>query len=55
MRRLPRNVGRHVCIVVQNLPVPLDRRVWLECQALRDAGHEVSVVCPMKPHCAEGP
>src|SRR5690606_6271342 len=34
------------CIVVQNLPVPFDRRVWLECQALRDAGYEVSVVCP---------
>jgi glycosyltransferase involved in cell wall biosynthesis len=38
--------GKHVCIVVQNLPVPFDRRVWLECQALRDAGYEVSVVCP---------
>jgi glycosyltransferase involved in cell wall biosynthesis len=38
--------GRHVCIVVQNLPVPMDRRVWLECQALRAAGYEVSVVCP---------
>jgi asparagine synthase (glutamine-hydrolysing) len=35
-----------VCIVVQNLPVPFDRRVWLECQALRAAGYEVSVVCP---------
>jgi glycosyltransferase involved in cell wall biosynthesis len=38
--------GRHVCIVVQNLPVPFDRRVWRECQALRAAGYEVSVVCP---------
>ncbi|MHA6784827.1 glycosyltransferase family 4 protein [Pseudonocardia saturnea] len=38
--------SRHVCIVVQNLPVPFDRRVWLECQALRDAGYAVSVVCP---------
>lgn len=37
---------RHVCIVVQNLPVPFDRRVWLECQALRNRGYEVSVVCP---------
>jgi glycosyltransferase involved in cell wall biosynthesis len=44
LRRGPR--GRHVCIVVQNLPVPFDRRVWLECRALRDAGFEVSVVCP---------
>ncbi len=38
--------GKHVCIVVQNLPVPFDRRVWLECRALRAAGYEVSVVCP---------
>jgi len=32
--------------VVQNLPLPLDRRVWLECQALIAAGFGVSVVCP---------
>jgi len=35
-----------VLIVVQNLPVPFDRRVWLECQALAAAGHDVCVVCP---------
>ncbi len=35
-----------VLIIVQNLPVPFDRRVWLECQALVAAGHEVCVVCP---------
>ncbi|MGQ0779032.1 MAG: glycosyltransferase family 4 protein [Pseudonocardiales bacterium] len=39
----------HVLIVVQNLPVPLDRRVWLECQALCVAGYEVSVICPKGP------
>lgn len=39
----------HVLIVVQNLPVPLDRRVWLECQALKSAGYEVSVICPKGP------
>jgi len=33
-----------VLIVVQNLPVPLDRRVWLECQALVAAGYRVSVI-----------
>ncbi len=33
-------------IIVQNLPVPFDRRVWLECQALTAAGYHVSVVCP---------
>jgi asparagine synthase (glutamine-hydrolysing) len=35
-----------VLVIVQNLPVPFDRRVWLECLALRDAGFEVAVVCP---------
>jgi glycosyltransferase involved in cell wall biosynthesis len=35
-----------VLIIVQNLPVPFDRRVWLECQALIGAGHQVAVVCP---------
>ena len=39
----------HVLIVVQNLPVPFDRRVWLECRALRDAGYRVSVICPRGP------
>ena len=40
---------RHVLIVVQNLPVPFDRRVWLECQALTAGGYAVSVVCPRGP------
>ena len=35
-----------VLIIVQNLPVPFDRRVWLECQALTAAGYDVTVVCP---------
>ena len=33
-------------IIVQNLPVPFDRRVWLECQALVSAGYQVTVICP---------
>jgi len=40
----------HVLIIVQNLPVPFDRRVWLECQALIAAGYDVSVVCPKGPN-----
>jgi len=39
-------VNRRVLIIVQNLPVPFDRRVWLECQALVSAGYQVAVVCP---------
>jgi glycosyltransferase involved in cell wall biosynthesis len=41
--------GPHVLVIVQNPPVPLDRRVWLECQALVAAGYRVSVVCPRGP------
>jgi glycosyltransferase involved in cell wall biosynthesis len=37
---------KRVLIIVQNLPVPFDRRVWLECQALVSAGYQVAVVCP---------
>lgn len=37
---------RRVLIVVENLPVPLDRRVWLEATTLVQAGYEVSVICP---------
>lgn len=36
-----------VLIIVQNLPVPFDRRVWLECRSLLAAGYGVTVVCPM--------
>jgi glycosyltransferase involved in cell wall biosynthesis len=38
-----------VLIIVQNLPVPFDRRVWLECQSLMAAGFRVAVVCPKAP------
>ncbi len=37
---------RRVLIVVQNLPVPLDRRVWAEATTLVAHGYEVSVICP---------
>ena len=40
------DVKPRVLIIVQNLPVPFDRRVWLECQALVSAGYRVAVVCP---------
>ncbi len=44
----PGERGR-VLIIVQNLPVPFDRRVWLECQTLTEAGYQVAVVCPKGP------
>jgi glycosyltransferase involved in cell wall biosynthesis len=33
-------------MIVQNLPVPFDRRVWLEATSLTEAGYAVSVICP---------
>ena len=38
--------GIAVCIIVENLPVPFDRRVWQEARALAEAGYRVSVICP---------
>ncbi|MEJ1921987.1 glycosyltransferase family 4 protein [Microbacterium sp. KHB019] len=35
-----------VAILVQNLPVPFDRRVWQEATSLAAAGADVTVVCP---------
>lgn len=38
--------GRRVLIVVENLPVPFDRRVWAEATTLAAHGYTVSVICP---------
>jgi glycosyltransferase involved in cell wall biosynthesis len=40
--------GRRVLIIVENLPVPFDRRVWQEARTLRDAGAAVTVICPLE-------
>jgi glycosyltransferase involved in cell wall biosynthesis len=42
--------ARRALILVENLSVPFDRRVWQESTALRDAGWEVHVICPMGTH-----
>lgn len=38
--------GKHILIIVENLTVPFDRRVWQEATALKDHGAHVSVICP---------
>jgi glycosyltransferase involved in cell wall biosynthesis len=38
--------GRRVLIVVENLPVPFDRRVWAEATTLAAHGYTVSVISP---------
>lgn len=35
-----------VLMLVENLSVPLDSRVWSEAKALRDAGFQVSIISP---------
>ena len=37
---------RKVLIIVENLPVPFDTRVWKEALSLHKAGYEVTVLCP---------
>lgn len=38
--------GKKVLIVVENLPLPFDRRVWQEARTLKAAGALVSIICP---------
>jgi glycosyltransferase involved in cell wall biosynthesis len=35
-----------ILVLVENLSVPFDRRVWQESRALVEAGYEVVVICP---------
>lgn len=37
---------RSTLIIVENLPVPFDRRVWYEATSLAAAGYSVAVICP---------
>jgi glycosyltransferase involved in cell wall biosynthesis len=39
-------MSRRALILVENLSVPFDRRVWQMSLALTDAGWDVSVICP---------
>jgi glycosyltransferase involved in cell wall biosynthesis len=41
-----RLAGARVLIIVENLPLPFDRRVWLEARTLKAAGAKVSIICP---------
>lgn len=43
------SVGKQkgVLIIVENLPLPFDRRVWQEATSLKDSGYQVSIICPV--------
>jgi len=47
-------VSRKVLIIVENLPVPMDFRVWKEARSLREAGYEVTVLCPRSKGAPQG-
>jgi len=45
--------NKHILIIVENLPVPFDRRVWQEATTLKENGAKVSIICPkMKGYTA---
>jgi glycosyltransferase involved in cell wall biosynthesis len=39
-------VANKILIIVENLPVPFDMRVWKEAISLQKAGYAVTVLCP---------
>ncbi|HXM98394.1 MAG TPA: glycosyltransferase family 4 protein [Candidatus Dormibacteraeota bacterium] len=41
-------MNNKVLIIVENLPVPFDGRVWKEALSLHEAGYEVTVLCPRR-------
>lgn len=40
-------------LIVENLPLPFDRRVWQEANALNEDGWQVSAICPKTEKCPE--
>ena len=39
--------GKRILIIVENLPLPFDKRVWNEAGTLRDVGCRVAAICPV--------
>src|SRR2546425_825466 len=42
----PGVMPKKILMLVENLPVPFDRRMWLEATTLARAGYGVTVICP---------
>jgi glycosyltransferase involved in cell wall biosynthesis len=47
-------VKRKILIIVENIPVPFDQRVWKEGLALHEAGYDVSILSRKGKGCEEG-
>lgn len=35
-----------ILIIVENLPLPFDRRVWMESNTLKNEGYDIFIICP---------
>jgi glycosyltransferase involved in cell wall biosynthesis len=45
-------VKKKILIIVENIPVPFDTRVWKEATSLQTNGYEVTVLCPRAKGCS---
>jgi glycosyltransferase involved in cell wall biosynthesis len=45
---------KKVLIIVENLPVPFDPRVWKEACSLHENGYQVTVLCPKRKSYTKG-
>ena len=43
---------KKILIIVENIPVPFDTRVWNEARSLQTNGYEVTVLCPRAKGCS---
>jgi glycosyltransferase involved in cell wall biosynthesis len=46
-------VKKKVLIIVENMAVPFDTRVWKEATSLQTNGYDVTVICPRTKGCSE--
>ncbi len=37
---------KHILFIVENTPVPFDKRVWSQALAAKEWGHEVTIISP---------
>jgi glycosyltransferase involved in cell wall biosynthesis len=47
-------VKKKVLIIVENMAVPIDPRVWNQATSLHANGYEVAVLCPRRKDCPRG-
>jgi glycosyltransferase involved in cell wall biosynthesis len=47
-------LNKKILIIVENQPVPFDTRVFKEARSLREAGYQVTVLCPKAKGCERG-